>query len=311
MVEQLELFEQRLPRKPYCSDSLVEGVKVRPERQARKRRFIQVNPPWLRSWLIFDVDRETGALAWEDAGLPEPYWSSQNPANGHAHLAFGLEAPVLLGKHDRAEPMRYLAAVETAMRAAMGADPGYSGLITKNPLHSHWRTLWSYRAGVYDLDYLTEHLDLPKFVNRKRDPEEVGLGRNVTVFDWLRYYAYRSVKGWKRAGGQGVYVRWQAHLYDLALQRNGEFPQPMDHKECYHIAKSVAHWVWTVFDPDASDERFSRLQSYRGKQGGRPAMADAQASAQLLRAQGMSNRAIARELGVDEKSVRLWVRKKP
>ena len=309
MIDQLELFWQRLPEKPYCSDDLPSGLQVRPQHIASRKRYVQANPPWLRSWLIFDVDRKTAALAWDDAGLPEPFWTSQNPANGHAHLAWGLDAPVLLGEHDRAQPMRYLAAVETAMRAAMGADPGYSGLVTKNPANSSWRTLWSRSAGLYDLHDLSEYLDLPRYVDQRRKPEEVGLGRNVTVFDWLRFYAYKSVRGWKKSGGQGVYLRWQSHLYDIALQRNGDFPQPMDYKECFHIAKSVAHWVWTVFDPDASDERFSALQSYRGKQGGRPPLGDKQANAQLLKAQGMSYSEVAQELGVSRRAVIGWCKK--
>lgn len=268
--EQLELFQSRLPKKPYCTDDLPAGLQVRPQHTATRKRYIQANPPWLRSWLIFDVDRPGAALAWDDAHLPEPIWTSMNRENGHAHLCWGLDAPVLLGHHDRARPMRYLAAVEQAMRVKLEADPGYSGLITKNPQHRDWQTLWARSGGLYDLSDLSEWLDLPKHVDRRRKAEDVGLGRNVTVFDWLRQHAYRSVKGWKRAGGHGVYLRWQSYLYDLALQRNGDFPQPMDPKECYHIARSVGHWVWTHFDIEGSDRRFSALQSHRGKMGGRP-----------------------------------------
>lgn len=271
MVDQLELFRQRLPAKPYCSDDLPSGLQVRPQRTAAKKRYIQANPPWLRSWLIFDVDRPGAALAWDDCHLPEPIWTSMNRENGHAHLCWGLDAPVLLGHHDREKPMRYLAAVETAMRVQLEADPGYSGLVTKNPANPHWHTLWARSGGLYDLSDLSEWLELPRYVDRRHKPEQIGLGRNVTVFDWLRHYAYRAVKGWKRTGGQGIYVRWHNHLYDMALQRNGDFPQPMDPKECYHIATSVAHWVWTKFDIETSDKRFSALQSHRGSKGGRPA----------------------------------------
>lgn len=279
-IDQLELFESRLPSKPYCSDEKSSGLLIRGAKQAIRKKYIQVNPPWLRSWLIFDVDRENAAIAWDLANLPEPFWTSQNPANGHAHLCFGLDAPVLLGEHDRQKPMRYLAAVETAMREKLQADPGYSGLITKNPAHKHWRTYWSASSGLYDLSDLSEYLDLPKYIDRKRPAEEVGLGRNVTVFDWLRHYSYKSIRGWKRPE-QGIYLRWVNHLYDMALQRNGDFINPMDSKECYHIAKSVAKWVWTKFDIAESDKRFSELQSHRGKMGGRPSMEDKQSSGVL------------------------------
>jgi hypothetical protein len=205
--------------------------------------------------------------------------------------------------------MRYLAAVEAAMRAKLDADPGYSGLITKNPMHKSWRTFWHPVGGLYCLDDLSEFLDLPKFVNKRDKPECVGIGRNVSTFDYLRYLAYRSIRGWKAEARQGGFVYYQAHLYDLAQQyTHNEHPSPLDRRECHHIAKSVARWTWNRFDIEASDKRFSELQSARGKLGGRPAMEDKQASARLMRAKGMTQRAIAQELGVTERSIRNWLR---
>ncbi|WP_235713544.1 replication initiation protein, partial [Aeromonas caviae] len=34
--------------------------------------------------------------------------------------------------------MRYLAAIEHVLAHRLGADVGYVGLITKNPVHSDW-----------------------------------------------------------------------------------------------------------------------------------------------------------------------------
>ena len=315
LPDQLQLLEARLPSKPYCSDDLTQGLQIRPANIATRKKYIQANPPWLRSWLIFDIDREGAVVAWDDADLPEPFWSSQNPVNGHAHLCFGLDAPVLLGRHDRQKPMRYLAAVESAMRVRLDADPGYSGLITKNPRHPHWRTFWNRSGGLYELGELVEWLDLPKFINKRDQPERVGIGRNVATFDHVRYIAYRCVRGWKSQGGRGVFVRYLNHLHDLALQyTHNEHPSPLERNECHHIAKSIARWTWTHFDVEASDRRFSALQSWRGRMGGRPAMEDKKASARLMRSQGMGIRAIARELGVNHQSVSNWTRevsKKP
>jgi len=311
VADQLQLFEH-LPRKPYCTDDLGAGLQIRPANIATRRRYIQVNPPWLRAWIVMDVDRPGGALAWDDADLPLPAWSSMNPINGHAHLAWGIEAPVLLGQHDRQKPMRYLAAVESAMTAKLEADPGYSGLITKNPTHSHWRTAWAPPgAGTYDLGYLSEWLDLPKHAPRER-PERVGVGRNVDAFDYLRHRAYREVRGWKRANGPGAFIYWQKHLYDLVLDYTGlEHPAPLDFREAYHIAKSVARWVWNRFDVGASDARFSALQAHRGRAGGAKRSAayeDKRASARLMRASGMSQKDIAQKLDVSDRSVRNWLK---
>ena len=315
IADQLELFQSRLPSKPYCADDLASGLMIRPSATAARKKYIQANPPWLRSWLIFDIDRPGAAVAWDDALLPEPFWTSQNPENGHAHLCYGLDAPVLLGHHDRQRPMRYLAAVEQAMRVKLEADPGYSGLITKNPTHKAWRTFWHPVGGLYCLDDLSEWLELPKFINKRDKPESVGIGRNVDTFDHLRHLAYRQVRGWKVQGGRGVYVYYLNHLHDHAQQyTHNEHPSPLDVRECHHIAKSVARWTWNHFDIEASDKRFSELQSKRGKMGGRPAMEDKQTSARLMCEQGFSKVAIARELGVHRNTVNNWlaeVHKKP
>lgn len=312
---QLELFESRLPGKPYCTDDLSAGLKIRSVKQAVRAKYIQANPPWLRSWLIFDIDRPGAAYAWDYAGLPEPAWTAINSENGHAHLSWGLEAPVLLGNHDRQEPMRYLAAVESAISVKLEADVGYSGLITKNPAHSSWDVLWG--RNLYDLGQLSEYLDLdlhkPKRSSAKA-LERNGIGRNVSTFDHLRFMAYREVRGWKAARTPGVYVQWLNYLHHQALDyTHNEHPTPLDRRECHWIAKSVAHWVWARFDIAASDKRFSELQANRGQRGGkrsgevrREASEDQRASARLMRAKGMSIRQIAQDLGIPKTTISRW-----
>lgn len=312
-AKQLQLFKQSVPKKPYCTDWLESGLQIRNATTATRKKYIQVNPPWLRSFLVFDIDRPQAAVAWQDANLPEPFWTSQNPENGHAHLCFALDAPVLLGHHDRQHPMRYLSAVEAALSAKLDADPNYSGLITKNPLNSHWRTFWNKSdSGIYNLNYLEEFLDLKKFVNRKAKPELTGIGRNVDTFDHLRHQAYRMVAGWKREGGQGVYVRWLNHLYDLATQyTHNEHPSPLDFKEAHHIAKSVASWTWNKFDVSASNERFAQRQAHRGRLSGAArlmASEDKRATARLMTASGHTQTEIAEVVKVNQSTIARWLK---
>ena len=312
----LDLFDDaaRWPKKPYCSDDLEYGVRIRSLSSALKKPYIQANPPHLRVWSIFDVDRAGAGLAWEDAMLPPPSWATVNKENGHAHLVWGLSAPVLVDSPDmRQAPLRYLCAIEAAIRARLQADSGYSGLITKNPSHPLWRTLRGPQM-AYELSELADWVDLPKHVPRRK-PEEVGLGRNVTVFDWLRLYAYRHIKHYK--GEVRNFVYWQSHLNYKALERNGDLNTPMDGREVWHIAKSVSKWTWRTFDVAASDARFSALQAHRGAKGGKKGMLsrwgdneDKQASARLMAAKGMSTRIIAAELGVSQKTASRWTSSK-
>ena len=206
----------------------------------------------MRVWSIHDCDYEGAALAWDDAGLPPPSWAAINPENAHAHLVWGLSAPVLVdGLHAREAPLRYLCAIEACMRELLRADPGFSGLITKNPAHPHWRLLRGPRLG-YELHELREWL--PEDLLRKHHPkrkkiEEVGLGRNVTLFDRTRHWAYRAIRRYW-GGGLAGWNNWIVAVNSQALVYNGDFANPLDGKEVWWIAKSVAKWTWRNFTPE-------------------------------------------------------------
>lgn len=293
----------RWPRKPYCSDDKT-ARNIRSLRSALKRPYIQANPPHMRVWSIYDVDRPGAALAWEDANLPPPAWSAVDRQTARGHLVWGLKVPVLVDSPDmRQGPLRYLCAVEAAFRAKLDADSGYAGLMTKNPAHDLWRVLRGPRMD-YELGELAEWVDLPKHLP-KRKPEEIGLGRNVTVFEWLRQHAYRHIRHYK--GDVRNFVLWQSHLNNRALERNGDFATPLQGNEVWHIAKSVSKWTWRQFDLEASDKRFSELQAHRSRQRW-GSNEDKQSSARLMAAAGKTQRAIAEELGVNKATVNRWLK---
>jgi Replicase family/Primase C terminal 1 (PriCT-1)/Homeodomain-like domain len=310
-AEQLDLFDtNRWPRKPYCTDNLEAGIRIRSLQSALKHQYIQANPPHLRVWSIFDIDRPGAMLAWEDAGLPPPSWGSKNKANGHAHLVWGLSAPVLVnGLGARDAPLRYLCAVESLMRAKLEADSGYAGLITKNPMHPLWETLRGPRL-AYELGELAEYLpDLEKHKPRRGRVEEVGLGRNVTLFDKLRHWSYARVREYQ-GGGLSGWNAWLSLCNSTALVRNADFTTPLLGKEVWHIARSVARWTYNRFDVAASDARFKSLQAHRGRLSGEARLGaneNQRASARLMKAAGRSYSEIALELDVSRRTVIRWL----
>ncbi len=259
--------EARWPRRPYCTDDLSRGLAVRSLRQALARQYIQANPPHLRCWSIYDCDYEGAAGAWLDV-LPIPTWIARNRLNDHAHLVWGLSAPVLVdgaGLHDG--PVRYLAAVEGGIRAAIRGDPGYSGLITKNPRHPVWDTRTS--GALYELSKLADYVDLRRHLpKRGTQAGEIGLGRNCTLFDRLRVWAYPAIRLYRGAGraAPGAWCAWQNECYDRALSFNGEFTRPLALNEARHVARSVGKWVWQR-DP-AALAAFQTRQSWKGRRGG-------------------------------------------
>ncbi len=61
----------KLPRKPYCCDNLASGLIIRSQKKALNYRYIQLNH-MIVNYLIFDIDRPKGALAWEEGNVATP-----------------------------------------------------------------------------------------------------------------------------------------------------------------------------------------------------------------------------------------------
>lgn len=293
----LTLFCKRLPRKPYHTDDFGTGLRIRDVQKALQARYIQPNGPTHRYWLVYDVDRSGAVLDWYDRGAPPPTIVAQNPANGHAHLIYGLEVPVRTAPDGKPGPLRYAAAVDCALRAVLDADAGYAGLICKNPLHSHWRvTEWEPR--LYELGDLASWLDLSAFNDRRRRLPDYGLGRNCTLFEKLRTWAYRAIRqGWPE------YERWHEAVLTRARAYN-DFEAPLSDSEVRATAKSVAKWTHQHITPAG----FSAVQAQRGCKKGAKRRDEFGPSVQIMANQGFSQREIARTTGIPQKTVSRWLR---
>ena len=301
---QLELFERHLPDKPWCTDGDHGSyLRVLPRTAAKRRRYIQPQPPWLRVWMVFDVDRNASWEAADEAGLPAPTWTAINRQNGHGHLGYGIDTPVRLEDwNGRRGPANYAADVERAMTARLGADPSYSGFTCKNPLHRHWITLWSDHP--YSLGELHGWLgDLNQYPLPQRT---VGVGRNVETFDAVRGWAYRRVLQHKADGGS--LETWRMACVGAAEQFTGEHHDPPLHRsECAWIGRSIGKWTGAKLTP----ERFAEIQSERGKASGarrREAVAERNRRILALSESGATWGAIAEALGVSRSTVARVVR---
>ena len=256
---QLELFRERLPRKPYYSDELTTGLRIADVARALGARYIQPNGPTHRHWIVFDVDHAAATLSWDDVGAPAPNITVTNKANGHAHLIYGLDTPIRTAPDGNAAPLRYAAAIEAALREKLGADMGYTGLICKNPLHEHWLVqVWEPR--LYDLAWLSDYLDLSPYNGRKSLPE-YGLGRNCNLFEYLAKWSYKAIRqGWPAFDQWFEACRTRAEWYNTRT-----FEQPLPGNEVTHTARSVARWTYQHF----SEAGFSAWQAKQGAKGGR------------------------------------------
>ena len=187
---------------------------------------------------------------------PEPNFMAINPENGHGHSALLLTIPVARHAAARVEPLHFYSAVERGFARRLGADRHYSGLITKNPVHPHWRVEWRCDQ-PYTLPDLADWL-FPEDMQPDFTVETtLGAGRNCTVFDELRLIAYREVRAFKRDGSLDTF---RARLERVAIGINTHFPEALRLSEVRSIVKSVAEWTWRHF----SEEQFSARQALRG-----------------------------------------------
>lgn len=312
---QLELFENNLPHKPYCSDDLELGLLIRAKKQAVSRRIIQHNKPAEVRWLVFDCDYPDALGKVEFNNLPAPNLLVSNPKNGHSHLFYGLEIPVIRTDAGRADPLRYLAAIEFAMCLALEADPSYAGLVAKNPLHTHWRTT-THNPNCYELGELAEYLTIPKKLPKKAQLQ--GLGRNCTVFEKVRFIAYGNVLKFKVESNQKAFFEF---VLAACQGVNAGFPTPLEMKEITSIAKSISKWTWKHFKSalmsaeewqkyvrDTHIPALQKMRQQKQVESRHRATKTKREKAFELRQGGSSQRQIAEVLEVCQKTVSNWLK---
>ena len=250
----LQDFVKNLPYKPYSSDDLSFGLKISNAERALKRSYIQQNPRNMVCCITIDMDREDAIFAAYDANIVEPTLSVINKYKniGRGHLDFFLKVPVCISENANRHPIQYLAAIQSALIKKLGGDPGYVGLVTKNPLNSDY-DCWIGEGKSYTLDELAECLDLePVKTKWRKKKKEEGLGhlsRNCDVFDDLRFWAYDRVSD---ARDSHSYSAWFDCVAAEAENLNKHQVPMLDHRELKAIVKSVAHWTWDKYTGQGS-----------------------------------------------------------
>ena len=252
-------FINQIISKPFCTDDFNrDGIYRANKRQALNKVYIEHNNDSFINSIVFDIDTETAAIAWQDANIPMPNFITQNPVNGHAHLFYALSSPVCITDKASRKPQILLNGVREGLTARLNADVCYTGKITKNPLNPNWRTFWN-NTERYELNYLREFVDESKRLTKKvlvRTSENEG--RNTTLFDNLRYFAYSVIFKYQK---ENDFCGFLSALEEESSRINEQFSNSLDHKEIQHTIKSISEWTWHKFDY----ETFSDIQSARGK----------------------------------------------
>ncbi|HGJ5883477.1 replication initiation protein [Arsenophonus sp.] len=258
----LDYFNQNLPRKPYCTDDFCCGVRILPQAKAMLKRYIQHNPPHSMVVFAYDLDYQGGAIGWDERGCPPFNISAMSRDTATAHGYYIVNPGVRTAPDGSMAALKYGAAVQRGIRVKLGADPNYGNLLCKNPNHADWQvTQW--RHEPYTLDELADYLDLSA-ANAPLIESTYGLGRNCTIFEKTRKWAYRAIRrGWP------AFAQWFAACFERAMAYNVQFPVPLSEPEVKAIAKSIAKWTHRRFTEKAFAEYVDRthtpeIQAIRG-----------------------------------------------
>ena len=221
---------------------------------------LELHPPHVYASIILDCDTPSDS-GWP-GGKPSipPSWMVVNTRPGTPkrrpggiHAVYALEVPV--ARHNAAHrlPLAYLAHIADRLAYHLGADPGYQGLITRNPInpgpecYTHWGRMFPYT--LQELDKR-----LPKGKPPKR--RLTGIGRNNDLFGTMvsevfrpRWAALLGAQGWSEA--------WLDHV--RAQNATMFAPDLLPDSECRSIAKSCFRYWTRHYNP----EQFSEIQRAR------------------------------------------------
>lgn len=235
-------------------------------RTALKRRFVQASPRAMVSAVVMDIDRPSAVMdALEKPhDHPDPSWVIETDHG--AHVGWWLADPVTRTEVAHEKPLRYLARVQEGLCRSLGADPAYSGFITRNPIYPGLvagEVIWG-TDHLYELREMRTP-DMPRQLPRKPENVRSELGRNCSAFEQVRHSTYSLYRQMGYPGADALYSAVVSMLLDV----NGSFPAtvggPLPQAEMHGIARSIARWTAQHF----TDDGFRALQSARGKKAGK------------------------------------------
>ena len=306
--------------KSYIKDSLHTHIQVLPEK----------NHPsfWVESNKIYDFERvklhlndRHFLMTDYDLSLSnahkhydlQPNFVIYNPKTCN-HQAFWMLATPVHCQNKKSPAYRYLRAVESGFDFKYGCDSDFQREIHRNPLfhgsdvdwlHTERHTL-KQLASVVDLN-----VNIPQIYKNAYDASE---GRNCTLFDELRLWAYKQIKTLSARD----FEAFTGQLITRANRLN-QFLIPLPDSEIRSIARSISRFCIERIDDHST---FSATQARRGavggkvsKGGGRPTkskLSKEELYKEVLRMkkEGDSNRTIGENLSISASTVSKYLKQK-
>jgi hypothetical protein len=282
----MELYQDKIrdflkyfPKELLASKNKTGGYEVTPRFQAlRDCDYIRYNSDERISIIAVDIDHHQDGGVWMDHDMPQPTWVIYTDRG--VQFMWVLEKPILanIRKHREyaKDVLRKIVYTLDADKSAMSYTR-----VFRNPLR-HRTHFSNSRVSLKDFDMLksppVEWLDSVSpekayknlFNDKIADTVEFermkqGDGRNVALFDRLRYWAYAEAKA-------GTYEEF--NLAERAFKLNQKFAEPMDYKEVDRIITSIDWFIENKYNQGGymaktTPEERSKIASANGKKGGK------------------------------------------
>ena len=189
-------------------------------------------------------------------------WAVENLRSGGVHGVWTLALPVHSGDDARLAPVKRWARICEYYAAALGADAGYTGVLTHNPMEDAqppgFKTHWL-REAPYSLRELADFIP---YRWRRPRVSRTAAGRNCDVFAHCIRWA-------------GSPANLGLPVFNEAHRINDGFPVPLDPPEVAGIARSVERyrrkWIkqGRFWGPgNSSYDHSSEAQAKRGQKSG-------------------------------------------
>jgi hypothetical protein len=220
---------------------------VEPIVYAVGRQYLGLSNDRFVNAIVVDCDHDD-AERWRTCRLPPPSWIAATPESGRHHAVWLLARPVYKGPGAAMAPMRYLDRVVEAMTHELNGDPGYAGALTKNPWHARWHVTLP-GGELVELGDLYAAVCAAASQPRQRQRRDVriGIGRNIELFDRLRFWAYANKRRFADRRSWGLAVADQAATINMG------FANPLPPNEVGWTVQSVAEWVWSRYQASGAD----------------------------------------------------------
>ncbi|MFF9922798.1 replication initiation protein [Streptomyces globisporus] len=214
------------------------------------------------------MDVELPGVQWDELWLPlRPYATNQ------------LREGIRRERRPVAMTRRYVEANPSALSNLLVVDVDHSdavlravssvgshplpNAVVENPVNGHAHAVWALEEAVTRTEYARRKpLAYAAAVTE-------GLGRNCSIFETARTWAYREVRH-HFGSADTLHTAIHAEVHT----RNAEFTEPLPGVEARAIANSIHRWITTrsrMWKDGAAvyEATFVAIQSARGKKGGR------------------------------------------